>query len=91
MVYQGNLVIPSIFAVLPGPLLRGNSDGINQSNLRNLSDYIISNETFVTQDECKLIFNSEVVQIKSVVPKAINKELRSRVITPPTAQLRFNH
>ena len=51
----------------------------------------ICNETFVTQDECKLILNSEVIQIKSVVPKAINKELRSRVITPPTAQLRFNH
>ena len=32
-----------------------------------------------------------MVQIKSVVSKTINKELRSRVITPPTAQLRFNH
>ena len=50
----------------------------------------ICNETFVKQDQCKLILNSEIVQIKSVVPKAITKELRSRVITPPTAQLRFN-
>ena len=38
----------------------------------------ICNETFVIQDQCKLILNSEVVQIKSVVPKAITKELRSR-------------
>ena len=36
----GNLVIPSIFAVIP--LLRGNSDAyINQSNLRNFSAYIM--------------------------------------------------
>ena len=47
----------------------------------------ICNETFVIQDQCKLIFNSEIVQIKSVVPKAITKELRSRVITLPTAHL----
>ena len=51
----------------------------------------ICNEPFVIQDQCKLILNSEIVQIKSVVSKTINKELRSRVITPPTAQLRFNH
>ena len=50
----------------------------------------IYNESFVIQDQCKLILNSEIVQIKSVVAKAITKELRSRVITPPTAQLRFN-
>ena len=51
---------------------------------------VICNETFVTQDQCKLILNSEIVQIKCFVPKAITKELRSRVITPPTAHLRFN-
>ena len=50
----------------------------------------ICNETFVIQDQCKLILNSEIVQIKSVVPKVITKKLRSRVITTPTAQLRFN-
>ena len=50
----------------------------------------ICNESFVIQDQCKLILNSEIVQIKSVVAKTITKELRSRVITPPTAQLRFN-
>ena len=38
MVKQGNLVIPSIFAVIP--LLRGNSDALNQSNPRNFSAYI---------------------------------------------------
>ena len=47
-------------------------------------------ETFVIQDQCKLILNSEIVQINSVVPKVITIELRSRVITPSTAQLRFN-
>ena len=36
---HGNLVIPSIFAVIP--LLRRNSDTINQSNLRDFSAYII--------------------------------------------------
>ena len=50
----------------------------------------ICNENYVILDQSKLILNSEVVQIKSVVSKAITKELRSRVITPPTAQLRFN-
>ena len=38
---KATFVIPSIFAVIP--LLRGNSDAINQSNLRNFSAYIISN------------------------------------------------
>ena len=33
----------------------------------------ICNETFVIQDQCKLILNSEIVQIKSVVPKVITK------------------
>ena len=50
----------------------------------------ICNETVVIQDQCKLILNSEIVQIKSVVPKAVTKELRSRGITPPNSQLRFN-
>jgi len=36
---HGNLVIPSIFAVIP--LLRRNGDTINQSNLRDFSAYII--------------------------------------------------
>ena len=40
---EGNLVIPSIFAVIP--LLRGNNDAIDQQNLRNLSAYIITKET----------------------------------------------
>ena len=40
MVLQGNLVIPSNFAVIP--LLRGNSDALNQSNLRNFPAYIIN-------------------------------------------------
>ena len=40
-------------------------------------------EAFVIQDQWKLILNSEIVQIKSVVSKTINKEFRSRVITPP--------
>ena len=38
---HGNLVIPSIFAVMP--LLRGKSNTINQSKLRNFSAYIIMN------------------------------------------------
>lgn len=36
----GNLVIPSIFAVIP--LLCSNSDALNQSNLRNFSAYVLS-------------------------------------------------
>ena len=50
MIKQGNLVIPLIFAVTP--LLRGNSDAINQSNLRNFSAYIINNETLTGLQQC---------------------------------------
>ena len=39
-IIEGNLVIPSIFAVTQ--LLRENSDALNQSNLRNFSAYIIN-------------------------------------------------
>ena len=51
----------------------------------------ICDEPLVIQDHCKLILNNQIVQIKSVVPKAINKELRSIVITLLTAHLKFNH
>ena len=47
----------------------------------------ICNEPFGIQDQCKLILNSEIVQIKSVVSKTINKELGSRVISPPTVKV----
>ena len=50
MIKQGNLVIPSIFAVTP--LLRGNSDAINKSNVRNFSAYIINNETLTGLQQC---------------------------------------
>ena len=51
----------------------------------------ICNQHSVIQNQCKLILNGQIVQIKSVVSETINKELRSIVITPPTVQLSFNH
>ena len=51
----------------------------------------ICNEPFVIQNLCKLILNGQIVQTKSLVSKTINRELRGRVVTPPTALLTFNH
>lgn len=51
----------------------------------------IYNEHFVIQNLCKLILNGQIVQTKSAVSKTINRELRGRVVTPPTALLTFNH
>ena len=41
-------------------------------------------------NEIKLSFNDENVLIETVVSKTVYKELRNKIITPPTAQLNFN-
>ena len=41
-------------------------------------------------NEIKLSFNGKNVLIDTVVSKTVYKELRNRIITPPTAQLKFN-
>ena len=41
-------------------------------------------------DEIKLSFNNKNVLIETVVSKTVYKELRNRIIIPPTAQLNFN-
>ena len=40
--------------------------------------------------EIKLSFNGKSVLLETVVSKTVYKELRNRIITPPTAQLNFN-
>ena len=41
-------------------------------------------------DEIKVILNGQSVLMKTVVSKSVKRELRDRIITPPTAQLNFN-
>ena len=47
-------------------------------------------EPFCMHDEIKVILNGQSVLIKTVVSKSVYRELRDRIITPPTAQLNFN-
>ena len=47
-------------------------------------------EPFYMHDEIKVILNGQSVLIKTVVSKSVYRELRDRIITPPTAQLNFN-
>jgi len=51
-----------------------------------------ADEPFNLLNEIKLSFNNKNVLIKIVVSKTVYKELRNRIITPPTAhaQLNFN-
>ena len=49
-----------------------------------------ADEPFNLHNEINLSFNGKSVLIKTVVSKTVYKELRNRVITPPTAQLNFN-
>ena len=51
---------------------------------------IVGNEPFNLHDEIKLSFNGKSVLLETVVSKTVYKELRNRIITPPTAQLNFN-
>jgi len=41
-------------------------------------------------DEIKLRLKGQNGLIKTVLSKAVSKELRNRIITPPTAQLNYN-
>ena len=45
---------------------------------------------FNIHDELKINLNEQTVLLKTVASKTVCKELRNRIITPPTAQLRFN-
>ena len=45
---------------------------------------------FNIHDEIKLNLNEQTVLLKTVDSKTVYKELRNRIITPPTAQLKFN-
>lgn len=49
-----------------------------------------ADEPFNLYNEIKLSFNDKNVLIETVISKTIYKELRNRIITPPTAQLNFN-
>ena len=49
-----------------------------------------ADEPFNLHNEIKLSFNGKSVLIETVVSKTVYKELRNRVITPPTAKLNFN-
>ena len=49
-----------------------------------------ADEPFNLPNELKLNFNGKNVLIETVVSKTLYRELRNRVITPPTAQLNFN-
>ena len=45
---------------------------------------------FNIHDEIKLNLNEQTIVIKTEASKIVYKELRTRTITPPTAQLKFN-
>ena len=49
-----------------------------------------ADEPFNLHNEIKLNFNGKNALIETVVSKTLYRELRNRVITPPTAQLNFN-
>ena len=50
----------------------------------------IADEPFNLHNEIKLNFNGKNALIETVVSKTLYRDLRNRVITPPTAQLNFN-
>lgn len=50
----------------------------------------IEDEPFNIHDEIKLNLNEQTVLIKTVASKTVYRELRNRIITPPTAQLKCN-
>ena len=49
-----------------------------------------ADEPFNLKNAIQLSFKDKKVLIETVVSKTIYKELRNRIITPPTAQLNFN-
>jgi len=50
----------------------------------------IKDEPFNVHDEIKLNLNKQTVLIKTAASRTVYKKLRNRIITPPTAQLKFN-
>ena len=50
----------------------------------------IEDKPFNIHDEIKLNLNKQTVLIKTAASKTVDKELQNRIITPPTAQLKFN-
>ena len=50
----------------------------------------IEDEPFNIHDEIKLNLNEQTILIKTAASKIVYKELRNRIITPPTTQLKFN-
>ncbi|KAL9967827.1 hypothetical protein ACROYT_G026124 [Oculina patagonica] len=50
----------------------------------------ITAKPFNLQDQIQLHLNGQNVQISKAVSKIIYKELRDRIITPPTAQFKYN-
>ena len=49
-----------------------------------------ADEPFNLKNEIKLSLNDKNVLIETVISKTVYKELRNRVITPPTARLNLN-
>ena len=50
----------------------------------------IEDEPFNIHHEITLNLNEQTILIKTAASKIVYKELRNRIITPPTAQLKFN-
>ena len=48
------------------------------------------NEPFILENYILLSLNGQNVSISKAVSKIIYKELRDRIITPPTAQFKYN-
>ena len=57
----------------------------------SLKTYISTGDTpFKLRDEIKLRLSGEIVLLEKAYSKIVYKELRNRIVTPPTAKLKFN-
>ena len=45
---------------------------------------------FNLRDEIKLCLSGQIVLLEKAYSKIVYKELRNRIVTPPTAKLKFN-
>lgn len=59
-----------------------------RNSLKEMS--YIEDEPFNIHDEIKVNLNEQTNLIKTAASKTVHKELRNRIIAPPTAQLKFN-
>ena len=95
--YFRNLAKKGILGI--GDLISNNNELIVKSSYKlrelNISPLNIiaftAEEPFNLHNEIKLNSNGKNVLIETVISKTLYRELRNRVITPPTAQLNFNN